>query len=85
MKPDSSLGFFAKEEINVCAVVELKDGEYIHYGSWLCRPRKIENFTSEKLFIRQTSDYPVATYDNTGKLSNDTLHCILPLDIEYVP
>ena len=56
------------------------DGEYIHYGAWLCRPRKAENFTSTKLFIRQTSDYPVATYDETGKFSNDTLHCILPLE-----
>lgn len=58
------------------------DGEYINYGPWLCRPRKKENFISEKLFIRQTSDYPVATYDNTGKFSNDTLHCILPNSLD---
>ena len=58
------------------------DGEYIHYGLWLCRPRKKENFLREKLFIRQTSDYPVANYDNTGKFSNDTLHCILPRNTE---
>jgi len=54
------------------------DGEYLHYGMWLCRPRRKENYLRDKLFVRQTSDYPVATYDNTMKFSNHTLHCVLP-------
>ena len=56
--------------------IDCWNGEYIKYGPWLCRPRKKHIFINDKILIRQTSDYPVATLDITGKICNDTLHCI---------
>jgi len=50
-------------------------GEYIKYGEWLAEPRLPEMFKHEKLFIRQTSDCPIVTYD-IGNVSNDTLYSI---------
>ena len=52
------------------------DGEYIKYGEWLAEPRSFEMFYGEKLFIRQTGDYPIATYDASGKIGKNTIHCI---------
>jgi hypothetical protein len=52
------------------------DGEYIKYGSWLAAPRNFEMFKNEKLFIRQTGDRPIATYDASGKIGNKTIHCV---------
>jgi type I restriction-modification system DNA methylase subunit len=52
------------------------DGEYIKYGEWLAEPRKAEIFMGEKLFIRQTGDCPIATYDASGKVGKNTIHCI---------
>ena len=54
-------------------------GEYIKYGEWLAEPRSEEVFMGEKLFIRQTGDSLIATYDK-GNVSNNTLHSIYPLD-----
>ena len=51
-------------------------GEYVKYGKWLARPRTFGIFVGEKLFIRQTSDYPIATYDASGKVCKNTVHCI---------
>jgi hypothetical protein len=55
-----------------------KEDFYIKYGEWLAQPRKIEIFTNPKVVIRQTADYPIATYDDTGKIASPTLHCIYP-------
>jgi hypothetical protein len=52
------------------------DGEYIKYGEWLAAPRNFEMFKNEKLFVRQTGDCPIATYDASGKIGNKTIHCI---------
>ena len=52
------------------------DGEYIQYGEWLAEPRNAKMFKGEKLFIRQTGDYPIATYDASGKIGKNTIHCI---------
>ena len=52
------------------------DGEYIKYGEWLAAPRNSDMFAGEKLFIRQTGDYPLATYDATGKIGKNTTHCV---------
>ena len=50
--------------------------EYVKYGEWLARPRSFEIFKNEKLFIRQASDYPVATYDMSGKIADQTVYCV---------
>lgn len=54
-------------------------GEYIKYGEWLAEPRSAQVFMGEKLFIRQTGDSLIATYDR-GNVSNNTLHSIYPLE-----
>lgn len=56
--------------------VDLWNREYIKYGEWLAEPRKPEMFFNEKLFIRQTSDTLICTYDSTGKVGKNTIHCI---------
>jgi len=60
--------------------VDAWDGEYIKYGEWLAEPRNPKLFEGEKLFVRQTSDHPVATYYSNGKIGNNTLHCVYSLD-----
>ena len=55
-------------------------GEYIKYGPWLAAPRSAEMFKSEKLFIRRTDDYPIATYDLSGKIGNNSIHCVYSFD-----
>ncbi|MCL1882395.1 MAG: BREX-1 system adenine-specific DNA-methyltransferase PglX [Defluviitaleaceae bacterium] len=55
-------------------------GEYIKYGEWLAAPRNPHLFAGEKLFIRRTSDYPLATYYANGKIGNNSVHCIFPRD-----
>lgn len=66
------------------------DGEYLKYGEWLAEPRKATMFSNEKIFIRQTSDTLIATYDNTGKVCKNTLHCIYKkedypnIDIKFI-
>ncbi|MCL1880656.1 MAG: BREX-1 system adenine-specific DNA-methyltransferase PglX [Oscillospiraceae bacterium] len=59
---------------------DLWDGKYIKYGKWLAEPRSIELFQSAKILIRQTGDYPIATYDPNGRIAAPTTHCILPLN-----
>ncbi|MCL1894113.1 MAG: BREX-1 system adenine-specific DNA-methyltransferase PglX [Holophagaceae bacterium] len=56
------------------------DGEYIKYGEWLAAPRTQKMFQNEKIFIRQTGDYPIATFDATGKIGKNTTHCIYSSD-----
>lgn len=53
--------------------------EYIQYGEWLAEPRSEDVFNGEKIFIRQTGDSLIATYDE-GNVSNNTLHSIYPLE-----
>ncbi|MCM1136848.1 MAG: Eco57I restriction-modification methylase domain-containing protein, partial [Clostridium sp.] len=53
--------------------------EYIKYGEWLAEPRSAEVFKGKKLFIRETGDSLIATYDE-GNVSNNTLHSIYPLE-----
>ena len=55
------------------------DGEYIKYGEWLANPKNPEMFKNEKLFLRETADYPVATYDASGKICKKTVYCIYHL------
>ncbi len=52
--------------------------EYIKYGEWLAEPRSADVFKGEKIFVRQTGDCLIATYDK-GNVSNNTLHSIYPL------
>lgn len=56
-----------------------RNKEYIQYGEWLAEPRSAIVFEGEKLFIRQTGDSLIATYDQ-GHVSNNTLHSIYPID-----
>lgn len=53
--------------------------EFIKYGEWLAEPRNPEVFANEKLFVRQTGDQLITTYDK-GNVSNDTLYSIYPKD-----
>jgi len=57
------------------------DGEYVKYGKWLRRPKQREVFEREKLFIRQTGDYPIAMYDTNNRIGNRTVHCIYYVDV----
>ena len=50
-------------------------GEFIKYGEWLAEPRNKEVFAGKKLFVRQTGDELIATFDD-GNVSNDTLYSI---------
>ncbi len=53
--------------------------EYIKYGEWLAEPRSKEVFKGKKIFVRQTGDSLIATYDE-GNVSNNTLHSIYPIE-----
>ena len=57
--------------------------EYIKYGAWLAEPRTKSIFDGEKLFVRQTGDSLIATYDS-GNVSNNTLHSIYPIKQDTV-
>ncbi|MDR1687663.1 MAG: N-6 DNA methylase [Clostridiales bacterium] len=61
---------------NINRYTDAWEGEYIKYGEWLAEPRNIEMFQNEKLFVRQTGDYPIATYDASGKVGKNTVHCV---------
>ena len=74
-KLDSTWKPYMKGE-NIDKYVQKWDGEYIKYGKWIAEPRNPEIFEKEKIFIRQTSDTLIATYDDTGKIGKNTLHCI---------
>jgi len=56
------------------------DKTYIKYGEWLAAPRDPEIFKNEKLFVRQTGDYPIANYDESGKICKDSVHCVRNLE-----
>ena len=64
---------------NINRYVDAWAGEWIKYGEWLCRPRTIDIWKSPKLFVRQTGDYPVATYIDGFKVAKDSIHTITPL------
>lgn len=64
---------------NINRYVEHWTGEYIKWGKWLCRPRSIDVWNVPKLFIRQTSDYPVATYIEEFKIGKNSIHSITKL------
>lgn len=51
--------------------------EYIQYGEWLAEPRTKSVFEGEKVFVRQTGDQLIASFDK-GNVSNDTLYSIFP-------
>ncbi len=58
------------------------DGEYVYYGEWLAEPRTKETFNRKKLFVRQTGDYPIATFLDELAISEATLHCVYPKSIK---
>lgn len=65
---------------NIDKYIDKWNGEYIKYGECLAAPRNPKMFFDKKIFIRQTSDTLIATYDDTGKIGKNTLHCIYPKD-----
>lgn len=67
---------------NIDRYTDKWNGEYIKYGEWLAEPRNDEIFKNEKIFIRQTSDRLIATFDNEGKIGKNTLHCIYRKDTQ---
>ena len=54
-------------------------GEFIKWGEWLCRPRTIDVWCVPKLFVRQTGDYPVATYIEDFKVAKNSIHSVTKL------
>jgi len=52
------------------------DAEYIKYGSWLAAPRRAELFDNDKLFMRRTDDNLMASFDNSGMIGINSVHCI---------
>ena len=64
---------------NINRYIEAWSGEWIKWGEWLCRPRTIDIWESPKLFVRQTGDYPIATYIEGFKVAKDSIHTITPL------
>jgi hypothetical protein len=55
-------------------------GEYLKYGEWLAAPRNKEIFTNPKLFIRRTDDKLLATYDDSGMIGLNSIHCLQSID-----
>ena len=53
-------------------------GEYVLYGENLAAPRKSEMFTNPKLFVRRTDDVLRATFDDSGFVGNNSIHCVYP-------
>jgi len=52
------------------------DGEFIKYGPWLAAPRKSQLFENDKLFMRRTDDNLMASFDETGMIGINSVHCI---------
>lgn len=52
-------------------------GQYIQYGDWLWRKRKLEFFDQEKIFLRQTSDKIIATYVEDEFCCIDSVHSLI--------
>ena len=63
---------------NVSRFIDTWDGEYIKYGEWLAAPRNSDMFENEKVFVRRTSDFLLASLDNKGKIGNNSIHCVYP-------
>jgi len=65
-------------------------GEYIKYGHWLAAPRKSENFSNSKLFMRRTDDNLMAAFDDQGMIGINSVHCIQTkpdfqgIDLRYI-
>jgi hypothetical protein len=51
-------------------------GEYIKYGKWLAAPRTADLFESPKIVMRRTDDELMATYDESGAIGINSVHCI---------
>ncbi len=54
-------------------------GEWIKWGVWLCRPRRYDTWAANKLLVRQTGDYPIATYVEGFIVAKDSIHAITVL------
>lgn len=62
--------------------------EYISYGKWLAESNDDVIYQKEKLLVRQTGDYPIASYFNTPCMGNNSLHFVYykedrPVDLKY--
>ncbi|HEX8350982.1 MAG TPA: TaqI-like C-terminal specificity domain-containing protein, partial [Hymenobacter sp.] len=61
-------------------------GEFIKYGPHLAAPRKPENFSKDKIFIRRTDDRVLAVLDNDSYVGINSVHClqiISPTEWDY--
>lgn len=76
--------------VNINRYMDIWAGEYIKWGEWLCRPRTLDVWEGPKLFVRQTGDYPIATYIDGFKVGKNSIHSITPLpdnkniDLKYL-
>ncbi|MGI8967037.1 MAG: Eco57I restriction-modification methylase domain-containing protein, partial [Limisphaerales bacterium] len=52
-------------------------GIYVSYGDWLHRKRDEKYFLNEKILIRQIGAVPIATYDETGKYTLNTIYNLM--------
>lgn len=64
---------------NINRYIDAWSGEYIKWGEWLCRPRSVDVWNAPKLFVRQTGDYPIATYIDGFRVGKNSIHSITPL------
>lgn len=74
---DSWVPYYKGKNIN--RYIDAWGGEFIKWGEWLCRPRTVDVWNGPKLFIRQTGDYPIATYIEGFKVAKNSIHSITPL------
>lgn len=51
-------------------------GEYIKYGEWLAAPRSQVLFMEPKIFMRRTDDTLMASFDDSGMVGINSVHCI---------
>jgi hypothetical protein len=49
-------------------------GIYVRYGDWLHRKRDEKYFLNEKILIRQIGAAPIATFDDTGLYTLNTIY-----------
>lgn len=60
-------------------VIRSSEKRFIKFGGWLAEPRPAANFDApEKIFMRQTGDSLIATFDDKQMLCLNNMHVLIP-------
>ena len=59
-------------------------GKFVRYGNWLHRPRNPKYFLEPKVMIRQIGATPIATFDDKGFYTLNTIYDIISIS-DYSP